>query len=208
PARRAGRGHPAARPRVRRVHPGARRAPVLARDGPPHPAGTQRPRCGVGPLPVLRPPREPAPAGRMLVRRHRGHRRAGPGVPVLGAAHRPRPAGGDQLSRIPCPVETCDRPMPGSRAICGACEADIARALDAVPGVCAGLDVTLARQTSRTTAGKTSAVVPLPYDPRASEAAWVLRSTLAGWVRQLQDAKPEDGPAGTPQSMAAWLTQR
>ena len=111
------------------------------------------------------------------------------------------------MSRTPCPVETCDRPMPGSRVICGACEADIARALDAVPGLTADLDVTLARQTSRTTAGR-SAVVPLPFDPRASEAAWVLRSALAGWVRQLQDAKPEDWPADTPQDMAAWLSQR
>lgn len=111
------------------------------------------------------------------------------------------------MSRIPCPVETCDRPMPGSRAICGACEADIARALASVPGVCADLDVTLARQTSRTTAGKTSAV-PLPFDPRASEAAWVLRSALAGWVRQLQEHRPEPWPADTPQDMAAWLAQR
>lgn len=111
------------------------------------------------------------------------------------------------MSRIPCPVETCDRPMPGSRVICGACEADIARALASVPGVCADLDVTLARQTSRTTAGR-STVVPLPFDPRASEAAWVLRSALAGWVRQLQEHHPEPWPAGTPQDMAAWLAQR
>ena len=111
------------------------------------------------------------------------------------------------MSRTPCPVETCDRPMPGSRVICGACEADIARALASVPGVCADLDVTLARQTSRTTAGR-SAVVPLPFDPRASEAAWVLRSALAGWVRQLQEHRPEPWPADTPQDMAAWLAQR
>lgn len=111
------------------------------------------------------------------------------------------------MSRTPCPVETCDRPMPGSRVICGACEADIARALNAVPGLTADLDVTLARQTSRTTAGR-SAVVPLPFDPRASEAAWVLRSTLAGWVRQLQEHRPEPWPADTPQDMAAWLSAR
>jgi len=97
--------------------------------------------------------------------------------------------------------------MPGSRVICGACEADIARALNAVPGLTADLDVTLARQTSRTTAGR-SAVVPLPFDPRASEAAWVLRSTLAGWVRQLQEHRPEPWPADTPQDMAAWLSVR
>jgi len=111
------------------------------------------------------------------------------------------------MGRTPCPVETCDRPMPGSRVICGACEADIARALNAVPGLTADLDVTLARQTSRTTAGR-SAVVPLPFDPRASEAAWVLRSTLAGWVRQLQEHRPEPWPADTPQDMAAWLSVR
>lgn len=114
------------------------------------------------------------------------------------------------MSRTPCPVETCDRPMPGSRVICGACEADIARALNAVPGVCADLDVTLSRQTSRTTAGRSS-VVPLPYDPRASEAGYVLRSTLAGWVRALRDQNPDgddDPPDGDPPAMAAWLSQR
>src|SRR5690606_9602897 len=130
----------------------------------------------------------------------------------LRQAHlrRPRPPGGGPLGRSPCPVEPCDRPMPGSRVICGACEADIARALAAVPGLTADLDVTLARQTSRTTAGR-SAVVPLPFDPRASEAAYVLRSTLAGWVRALRDQNPDgddDPPDDTPPAMAAWLSQR
>src|SRR5690606_20494272 len=213
--------------------PARPRAPPRALRGPRRPRVRRAPHHRTPRLVLQLPgvvlPRHPVPGLRAAStsparRAGRGRLAAGAG-PRRGHAHllqpprrrrrlrqahlrSPRPAGGDPLSRIPCPVETCDRPMPGSRAICGACEADIARALASVPGVCADLDVTLARQTSRTTAGKTSAVVPLPYDPRASEAAWVLRSTLAGWVRQLQDAKPEDGPAGTPQSIAAWLTQR
>src|SRR5690606_30072702 len=94
-----------------------------------------------------------------------------------------------------------------SRVICGACEADIARALASVPGVCADLNVTLARQTSRTTAGR-SAVVPLPFDPRASEAAWVLRSALAGWVRVLAEQSGDPWPEDSCESMAAWLSER
>lgn len=107
----------------------------------------------------------------------------------------------------PCPCEHCERPAPGDQTVCGACEAELGRALDAVPAVMADLDDTLSRQTSRTTAGK-PAETPLPYDARASEAGWVLRSALVGWVRQLQETKPEEWPADTAPDMAAWLSAR
>jgi hypothetical protein len=86
------------------------------------------------------------------------------------------------LSAIPCPVPWCDRPRPGDRQLCGACEADLARALGDVPWLARQLDITLAKQGSHAGGGR-SASIPLPYDPRATEANYVLRSALVGWVR-------------------------
>lgn len=52
------------------------------------------------------------------------------------------------MSNIPCPVERCDRPRPGHRPMCGACEAELFRALAAVPELEVELETTRARQTS------------------------------------------------------------
>lgn len=136
----------------------------------------------------------------------------------------------------PCPAEHCDRPAPGTATICGACTAELGRALRQVPGLAAELDTTLSRQHTRTGGGTTDVhddptpavlhIGPLGYDPRASEAAYVLRSALVGWVRVMQEnlaprpgpacprcAHPScgvvrysRGPADTPASMAAWLS--
>jgi hypothetical protein len=95
--------------------------------------------------------------------------------------------------------------------------------LDAVPEVVAELDVTLSRQTSRMGRGGHGSTVPLAFDERASEAAWVLRSALVGWVRVMSEGwTPPHGPAcrscahpscilatgpmDTPASMAVWLS--
>lgn len=109
------------------------------------------------------------------------------------------------MSHVPCP--TCDGPRRGDQNLCGGCQAELGRALEAVPDLVRELDTTLSRQTSRTTAGKAS-VVPLPYDPRASEAGWVLRSALVGWVRVLQEARGEPWPPDTLPGMAVWLSER
>jgi len=124
--------------------------------------------------------------------------------------------------------------MPGTQTICGACEADIARALADVRWLTAELEVTLAKQHTRAGGGSepeddaTPAVLhigPLGYDPRASDAAHALRTALAGWVRVLQEGwtAPHGpacrscthpscvlvtGPRDTPASMAAWLSAR
>jgi hypothetical protein len=109
--------------------------------------------------------------------------------------------------------------MKGDQSICGACSAELGRALDSVAELAAELDVTLSRQHTRDGSGTgeveddpTPAVLhigPLGYDPRASEAAYVLRSALVGWVRDLQHHKPEDDwPDDTAASMAAWLSAR
>lgn len=111
------------------------------------------------------------------------------------------------MSRIPCPVPDCDLPAK-SGYMCGACQAELGRALAAVPGVVDDLHDTLSRQTSRTAGGR-AAVTPLPFDERASDAGVALHNALFGWVRQLQELQPEDAwPTDTPQSMAAWLSER
>lgn len=110
------------------------------------------------------------------------------------------------MSAVPCPIDGCDHPARSGYP-CGGCEADLRRALEAVTALVRELDTTLSRQTSRTTAGKAS-VVPLPYDPRASEAGWVLRSALVGWVRVLQEARGEPWPPDTLPGMAVWLSER
>jgi hypothetical protein len=76
--------------------------------------------------------------------------------------------------------------MPGTSQICGACAGQLVRALHDVPFLAAQLRVSLSRQASRTVGGG-STVIPLPYGERASEAAWVLRSTLVGWVQVLAE---------------------
>lgn len=111
------------------------------------------------------------------------------------------------MSRIPCPNPDCDRPAKAG-LLCGACVAELQRALDGVPEVLGDLDVTLSRQTSRMGRGGGGNSTPLAFDERASEAGYVLRSTLVGWVRQLQEARPEEWPDDTAQAMARWLSQR
>lgn len=94
-----------------------------------------------------------------------------------------------------CPVDTCGRSMPAVAAICGACQADLRRALAAVPDVARDLDLTLSRQTSKTGGGRSS-VVPLVFDPRASEASYVLRSTIEAWTRAMAEGVTRrTGPA-------------
>jgi hypothetical protein len=117
-----------------------------------------------------------------------------------------------------CPVD--GRQMPGTATICGACSAELGRALNTVATwLAAELDVTLSRQHTRDGTGtgeveddRAPAVLhigPLGYDPRASQAGTDLHNALCGWVRDLQDHRPEDDwPHNTAASMAAWLSAR
>lgn len=107
----------------------------------------------------------------------------------------------------PCPVPSCRYDRPGNRMLCGGCEADLARALGDVPWLAAQLDITLAKQGSHASGGR-SASIPLPYDPRATEAAFVLKSALVGWVRILVEAHLEDGPADNLPAIGVWLLAR
>lgn len=91
---------------------------------------------------------------------------------------------------IPCPVTRCGRPTRGT-TICGACSADLDRALAAVPWLVRQLDLVLSRQTrTGTGGGARSAETALPYAPHASEAGRVLTSTLTAWVDELLPADP------------------
>lgn len=111
------------------------------------------------------------------------------------------------MSHLPCPVETCERTRPGHLQVCGACAAELRRALESVPDLAQELETTLTRQTSSGGAGSGSET-PLPYDPRATEAGDVLRSALVGWVRALQEEHAEGWPADTLPDMSAWLLER
>ncbi|WP_219517451.1 hypothetical protein [Nonomuraea ceibae] len=87
--------------------------------------------------------------------------------------------------------------MPGTARICGACTAELARELDAVPSLDADLDLAISRQ-SRTTGGSVggrSSEKPLPWNEHASEAAERLQVILLGWDRVLvASVHPLHGP--------------
>lgn len=88
---------------------------------------------------------------------------------------------------IACPVGSCDRIMPGSLRICGACTAELHRELEAVPGLVEDLDIAISRQAriSGGSVGGHSVEKPLPWNERASEAADHLAVILQGWARVL-----------------------
>ncbi len=106
-----------------------------------------------------------------------------------------------------CPVTACDRPTHPGWAICRPCSAQLHDALDGIPALQLDLDTTLAGLNGQGGGGSTNAETPLPFDYRASEAGWVLRNTLVGWVRDLEPDHTGH-PAHTTPAMAAWLVER
>lgn len=112
------------------------------------------------------------------------------------------------MSEYVCGVDGCDRPTH-DWTICSTCSATLERDLAEVPAYRAELETTLARQTSMGERhGGRSAEKPLPYDPRASEALYILRSTLVGWVRVAVEEDDADWPEDTLDAMAALLLSR
>lgn len=90
----------------------------------------------------------------------------------------------------PCARERCDRPV-GDADVCHPCGLDIEKALGDVTWLDEQLDIVLARQTSTgERVGGTSAEKSLPYDPRASEARWVLSNTVTTWARVVEEESP------------------
>lgn len=73
--------------------------------------------------------------------------------------------------------------MPGTSVVCGACVADLERALGDVAFYADQLEVTFSRQTrSGTGGGRRGGERPLPYNPRASLAGAKLRAILITWT--------------------------
>jgi hypothetical protein len=91
------------------------------------------------------------------------------------------------MMALDCPVAFCDRTMPGSARICGACTAELARELHAIPDLWMDLELAITRQTRLTSGsvGGRSPEKPLPWNERASEAADHLSVILLGWARVL-----------------------
>lgn len=99
----------------------------------------------------------------------------------------------------------CGRPAGDASYLCGPCTADLRTTLAAIPDLLAELDVTLTRQAVHNhRGGPQSADKPLPYDPRASEAGWVLRNTLHTWCRVLDETVAVTSTA----EAAMWLHAR
>lgn len=86
----------------------------------------------------------------------------------------------------------CGAPTGDGTTLCPRCVNRLAADLDQVTWLERELDTALARQTAYgDRVGGRAAEHPLPYDPRASEAAWVLRDTLTNVARAIA---PEPTP--------------
>jgi hypothetical protein len=111
-------------------------------------------------------------------------------------------------TEYPCAVDGCAL-LAHERRICSICAGNLERDLAEMPALLDDLSVTLSRQAriGGHTNGSRAFERPLPYDPRASEAGDVLRSTLVGWVRELHDGA-EYWPVDSLHGMALWLHGR
>lgn len=84
----------------------------------------------------------------------------------------------------------CDRPTDA--VVCTACMAEARRDIADVRCVHAELETTITRQVSKLAAvGSVSRSNPLPYDERASDAAYRLRETLVSWAVMVADENDE-----------------
>lgn len=107
-----------------------------------------------------------------------------------------------------CPVDRCNGETNPGWTVCRPCAADLEQTLAEIPALAGELDATLARCTARGGTNSARSVLrALPYDPRASEAVFVLRSALVGWTRDLEpelERQIDDDVA----AMARWLLAR
>lgn len=101
----------------------------------------------------------------------------------------------------------CGQPAPDT-TLCRSCADRLAADLGDVPAYAQELELTLARLTRHGRSdGSPSTTTALPIDIRASEASWVLRNTLTGWIRVL-DGEGATWPEGTLTAMSRWLLAR
>ncbi|NJP27085.1 hypothetical protein FLW53_23370 [Microbispora sp. SCL1-1] len=106
----------------------------------------------------------------------------------------------------------CGRPVPDHAYVCPACawhlHEHLVRLVDG--DLVDELDTALARQAKLGgSGGRHGDEQPLAFGYAASEAIWVLRNTLTGWVRVLlDDLAHHHPPADTLPAMAEWLAYR
>lgn len=106
-----------------------------------------------------------------------------------------------------CPVSRCDGVRHQGWSICKPCADQLRKNLAEAPAIDRELEISGARLRSnapRDSSGSSESI--LPYRPDASEARDVLRSTLAGWVREL-DGVLIPGTSLV-QAMSLWLLGR
>lgn len=100
----------------------------------------------------------------------------------------------------------CTAPAPNAY-LCTTCTIALRIDLGDVPALLGELDVTACRLDHITTSGahRGGGETPLPYKPQATEAIWVLRTTLATWVAELSAvAAARQRPTA---DLARWLYQ-
>jgi len=119
---------------------------------------------------------------------------------------------------------SCDRARPGDRMVCGACTAELGRALADLPWLYEQLLVTRSR-LDRVGAGGGGSDTPLPYNDRAWKASRRMSITIDRWYLSVPPRPVPEGPRcpscshpscrylwkwqppvhGTPDALAAWL---
>ena len=97
----------------------------------------------------------------------------------------------------------CTAPAPNAH-LCATCLIALRIDLGDVPALLGELDITAARLDHITTSGtnRGGGESPLPFKPQATEAIWVLHTTLTAWTVELA------GERSTSAEMARWLYAR
>ena len=92
----------------------------------------------------------------------------------------------------------CSRPVADQAYACGPCGARLDAALAEAAALAPELAVTVARLgATGGHGGGRSTEVPLPYDPAASSAAWMLGNTVTSWARHVADERGQTLPQST-----------
>ncbi len=106
----------------------------------------------------------------------------------------------------------CGRALPDTAIMCNACRTKLDQALGDIAALWHDLELAIARQTRMggDSEGRRSAEKPLPYDPAASEVAWIVTNTIGAWVTHVVEHRPANPPTKPPGAsltghQAGWL---
>lgn len=104
-----------------------------------------------------------------------------------------------------CASPSCEYPTGQDTFICKNCLQALRRDLGDIPALIDDLHTTLSRQDAvGASSGRRASESSLPWKESASEALWVLASTVTAWVREFQD--PDAAPfPDAPIAAARWL---